>query len=395
MNDPTNSPAKGDDTGYSFYYTEKFGERKGSPGNGSARSREGGGDTKVTPAEESVKEDVRKETTAPLENTVQNTSPGLGDKGKGGEPRGKNFDNRKQTPDKDIYCRESLGGVDNPAVHLRDESPYSYDSSELWVRNGSGALEMVNMGSRDFKHHHQLQKQHQHPPAYTQRYIFHPARTSREDLRDLSLHGKVKTATLARFDSDDSSEFTPYHDIRGPRANRSLEKHFRQQQQQEQYHNQIRQHYSRGFDSEREKPHHERRRRHRDQRYYYNEEIDLSPRKLVTTLSPRSDQARSVPRRRSDGQHNSMQRHRRYYDDTDPRFGSGRRNSYASALDGNEVVLDFAPSRSRSVADLSSSNGIGHSRHGRLRAGMQTTGHHGRVNNAFSHSREHDKFVDF
>ena len=387
----TNSPNKGDDAEYSFYYTDNLEEKRGSletETNGRSRGDVAGKkpaeESRLAPDDWRVEEEERSRKTF-LEDNALSSSPvksGLSDTGKTRQQRESEAAGGKHVSEKTKNRLESLSGVDNPAVHLKDESPYSYDFSEQWIRNGSGALEMVNMGSRDFsKHHHQLKNQHEPPQIKNQRYIFHPARNSREDITDLSLSGSIKTARLARFDSDDSSEFTPAHDLRNSRASKAHQKPPRQHQQQQQSQHQrqlqnMQQQSRREREGDYEKLQNERRWRHQDQSYFYNEEIDLSPRKLLTTMSSRTGYARHAPNLSEE----------RY------QLEAGRRNSYASALDNNEENLYFAVARSRSIADLSSSTGPGHAR---LRNNPQTTSPYGRVNNAFSHSMEQRRFVDF
>ncbi|RUS71378.1 hypothetical protein EGW08_020861 [Elysia chlorotica] len=405
-----NSPNKAGHEDFSFYYTDNLDGKKDFPGNENVgRSRDDvGGNIKAVEnnmiysdeREEMVRaENKRMEETAFGSSSVNS---GLRDKGKTQELREIEAMERIRVEEKAKNRLESLRGVDNPAVHIRDESPYGYDSSEQWVRNGSGALEMVNIANRDY--HHQLKSQREHSPIKHQRYIFHPARASREDLTDVPL-ANVKTARLARFDSDESAESTPAHELRAYRAGQAHQKPPRQHQIQQQspYHRQPqhqdenlyqRQHQTRQqqqqqqvpsrreLDYDHEQSIHEKRRYRQDQSHFYNEEIDLSPRRLLTTMSSsRSGDASYVYYSR-EGRYNVI-------------MEASRRYSYASALDRNEENLYFAPSRSRSVADLSSSNGVGHLRRGRSRDDPYSLRYYGRVNNAFSNSMEQGRFVDF
>ncbi|GFS25609.1 hypothetical protein ElyMa_005188700 [Elysia marginata] len=389
LNVTSDNTARDEDEPNSFYYAETLEQRKrGSPNElrvGMSRENEKQQEESEATRETGMKDKEYKSMDNPLDDYTSRVSPltlSLRSKRKGRKQNENGVVEEFKVAEKSKHRLESRNGIDNPAVHLKDESPYSYDSSEEWVRTDKGTLEMVNLANRDpFKHHYQLQNQEQ---SDHQRYIFHPARTSREDLTDISLFGKKKTARLAKFDSYDSSEFTSAHDLRTPRTNKPHQKPPRQH-----LHQQQKPQRSRGdLEHDYELIQLEKKRRHHDQGYQYNEEIDLSPRKLLSTMRTRNGNASNF----SDDRHLSQRDRQR---DIDLWLGAGRRNSYTSALDNNEVNLYFAAPRSFSVADLSSSNGVSHPRHGRVRNDSRFTRQYGRVNNAYSHSTDKGIFYEF
>ncbi|GFN96573.1 hypothetical protein PoB_002307900 [Plakobranchus ocellatus] len=277
----------------------------------------------------------------------------------------------------------SLGGVDNPGVHLHDESPYHYNSSEKWVRNRNGMLEMVSMRNDD-KHHYYHHGHQRLPLHHNQRYIFHPAARSREELTDFPFSEMVKTAKLATLDSDDSTQYASVQDLRARKNN-----------QEQQQHQTRRQHYLGKLEKEREKQRIVNRNRHIESRFHYNEESDSSLHSAVSSMEVALyGEGSSVLKALNKERRHPSHSHQSNYSDINARSGINRRNSYACALDENEVNLDFVPSRSRSVADLSSSRarGEGQSRQGHFRFDTHITGHQGRINDAFSYSTEQEFF---